>query len=87
MDKDRKKNRIKSGRGFSKGKSTSNEFYTVLPTVFIPIPKDNRPIPPHFISPFPFYDLDHLKLETNEMKMIFEPNYNENHNNEECQDQ
>lgn len=34
MNKDSKNNRIKGMRGFSEGKSTSNEFYTVLCNVF-----------------------------------------------------
>lgn len=81
MNKDSKNNRIKGMRGFSEGKSTSNEFYTVLCNVFIPIPKDDNYIKiPDVISPFYPEDLERLKSETNEMKMIFEPNYIENHN-------
>lgn len=88
MDKDRKKNRIKGRRGLSEGNVRSNVFYTLLCHVFyIPIPKDNRQNPPDVISPFHPEDLERLKSGTNEMKMIFEPNHNENYNNEECQDQ
>ncbi len=88
MDKDRKINGQKSGRGLSEGNVRSNVFYTLLCHVFIiPIPKDNCQNPPDVISPFHPEDLERLKSETNEMKMIFEPNHNENYNNAEYQDQ